>query len=175
MLCYDSMIQATRHDMAWTKGISINCSTAEWRHQWLWSTSQNTAYTYPVCSGRAFAPGQRHWDILTLETQLHCKNVPKSETPRWLPIEVIVLVTLATLTLIGWNVKKTTTKTIALSLSLSHTHIQFQNQLFANQNDECLSTWWRKTDLKMSRAFELEWVLQIQFIGQWSEEVLETA
>jgi hypothetical protein len=33
-----------------------------------------------------------------LETQLHCKNVPKRETPRWVPIEVIVLVTN-----IGWR------------------------------------------------------------------------
>jgi hypothetical protein len=26
-----------------------------------------------------------------------------------------------------------------------------------------------KTDLKKSRAFELDWVVQIQFIGQWLE------
>jgi hypothetical protein len=26
-----------------------------------------------------------------------------------------------------------------------------------------------KTDLKKSRVFELEWVVQIQFIGQWSQ------
>jgi hypothetical protein len=28
-----------------------------------------------------------------------------------------------------------------------------------------------KTDLKKSRAFELEWVVQMQFIGQWEKSL----
>jgi hypothetical protein len=99
----------------------------------------------------------------TLETQLHCKNVPKRETPRWLPIEVIVLVKLATLTLVGINVN-CFAHLNNNSLSVSPTISKFScptKLTDVYQLDRA------KIDLRTARFFELEWVVQIQFIGQW--------
>jgi hypothetical protein len=66
--------------------------------------------------------------------------------------------------LVDGNVKKAT-KTIALSLSLTHTISKSavcQPKLTnVYQFDE------EKTYLKKARAYEQEWVVQIQFIGQW--------
>jgi hypothetical protein len=81
----------------------------------------------------------KHWDILTLETQLNCKNVSKRETPRWLPIEVIVLVKLTTLTF-GWRKCQNSHQN---NSSLSHTH-NFKISWLPTKIDECLPIWRRK-------------------------------
>jgi hypothetical protein len=91
----------------------------------------------------------------------------KTRDSKMAPIEVIVLVTLTTLTF-GWRkcLKNSHQNNSSISLSLSHTHtisksVDCQPKLTnVYQLDE------EKTDLKKSRAFELEWVIQIQFISQ---------
>jgi hypothetical protein len=56
-------------------------------------------------------------------------------------------------------------KTIALSLCLTH---NFKISCLPTKMTNVYQLDGEKTDLKKSCAFELEWVVQIQFIGQWS-------
>jgi hypothetical protein len=55
-----------------------------------------------------------------------------------------------------------------LALSLSHTHTISKSAVFQTKLTNVYQLDGGKTDLKKSRAFELEWVVQIQIIGQWS-------